>query len=264
MVRVFEESDRENLVEFLSEEAAINLFILGDIENYPFDCETMTVWGGFDNDNNIRSVLLRYEEFYIVYYKEKSEDGEIFKDMILSAKPEAKILSGKAEVLKDFKGIFEASSVKETFFSELTTGEALKAFDDEVKIAKPSDGKRLYEFIIGIKEFSSSMSTSVEKIENALTSKNDRIYFIENEDGEIISQARSSAENSKSAMIVGVATKEGYRNKGLVSKCISKLCSDLINEGKTLCLFYDNPIAGELYKKIGFKDIDNWTMIVRE
>lgn len=28
-----------------------------------------------------------------------------------------------------------------------------------------------------------------------------------------------------------------------------------------IILFYDNPLDGRIYKKLGFEDIDKWTMI---
>ncbi len=62
-------------------------------------------------------------------------------------------------------------------------------------------------------------------------------------------------------MVVGVATLKEYRGGGLMSKCLSKLCVDVMSEGKMLCLFYDNPKAGSIYHKLGFKTIDNWMMI---
>ena len=38
------------------------------------------------------------------------------------------------------------------------------------------------------------------------------------------------------------------------------LCEELLGEGKELCLFYDNPDAGTIYKKLGFEDIGFWIM----
>ncbi len=75
------------------------------------------------------------------------------------------------------------------------------------------------------------------------------------------SVAQTTAENSMSAMVVGVATLKEYRKKGLMSKCLSKLCYDLLNEGKTLCLFYDNPKAGRIYHALGFETLDKWSMV---
>jgi predicted GNAT family acetyltransferase len=41
---------------------------------------------------------------------------------------------------------------------------------------------------------------------------------------------------------------------------MNALCLDVLAEGKTLCLFYDNPKAGSIYKRLGFKDIGFWSM----
>jgi predicted GNAT family acetyltransferase len=86
-----------------------------------------------------------------------------------------------------------------------------------------------------------------------------RACFIK-ENGVIISSASSTAENSQSAMIVGVGTLPKYQKNGLASYCMSKLCEELLAEGKMLCLFYDNPTAGSIYKRMGFVDIGKWCM----
>ena len=48
-------------------------------------------------------------------------------------------------------------------------------------------------------------------------------------------------------MIVSVATQKNYRYRELMTKLLSRLFRDLFCEGKRLCLFYDNPEAGEIY-----------------
>jgi len=40
--------------------------------------------------------------------------------------------------------------------------------------------------------------------------------------------------------------------------CMKRLCTDLIKEGKSLCLFCDNPKAASIYRKIGFQQIGTW------
>ncbi len=44
----------------------------------------------------------------------------------------------------------------------------------------------------------------------------------------------------------------------MASACITKLCQDLVSEGRGVCLFYDDPEAGRIYKKLGFKDMGMW------
>ena len=72
--------------------------------------------------------------------------------------------------------------------------------------------------------------------------------------------AKSTAENDNTAMIIGVGTHPKYRNRGLASKCLIKLCKELLAENIKPCLFYDNEEAGKLYNKLGFKTIDNWSI----
>ena len=72
--------------------------------------------------------------------------------------------------------------------------------------------------------------------------------------------AKSTAENKTHAIIVGVGTHPQFRNKGYATKCISKICGELLNENKIPCLFYDNEEAGKIYKKLGFIKIGNWSI----
>jgi len=80
---------------------------------------------------------------------------------------------------------------------------------------------------------------------------------------QVVSSASSAAENSRSAMIIGVCTAKEYRDQGFATKCMVHLCRRLLEEGKVVCLFYDNPAAGRIYKRFGFHDISRWAMANR-
>lgn len=65
-----------------------------------------------------------------------------------------------------------------------------------------------------------------------------------------------------SAMIVGVATAREYRGKGYASAVVQTLCRNCFDRGKKyLCLFYDNPAAGRIYHRIGFKALGEYGML---
>lgn len=262
MIRKLKELDRRKIMIFLSDEVAINLFIVGDIENFGFDKEFQEVWGSFDDKTEkLNGVLLRYNENYVPYFKDDKFDISGFEDIIKRDKKKI-IISGKESIVIKFKSTRENTTEKSTYFCELSEGSKLKKFGDDIKIATVKDAGRIHNLIQEIKEFSNLRGNSIEEIERGIKTKTGRKYYMENDSGEMITIAQTAAENSRSAMIVGVATKMGYRKKGLMSQCLSKLCFDILSEGKSLCLFYDNPKAGSVYHKMGFKSIEKWMMLV--
>jgi len=90
-------------------------------------------------------------------------------------------------------------------------------------------------------------------------------YYIQRDHGQIIASAGTTAENSASAMIVGVCTARGHRGRGIASRLVSFLCSQLIGQRfQSLALFYDNPEAGHIYRRLGFTDAGDWMMAARK
>lgn len=261
MIRKLKEEDRARILDFLSEEAAINLFIIGDIENFGFDEDFQELWASFDEEENIEGVLLRYNESYIPYYKSSQFDISGFKS-IIELDETNKILSGKESIVDHFRGILRQPSEKGMYFCELREKGKLKDYGEEIKIATVEDAVRIYDLLEEIEEFQATDTNSVERIERIIRTKAGRIYYMEDDEGTIMTVTQTTAENSKSAMVVGVATRKAYRKRGYMSQCLSKLCNDLLSEGKSLCLFYNNPEAGSVYHKMGFESIGRWKMLI--
>lgn len=261
MIRKLNKSDKEKVLRYVSKEPSINLFLIGDIEQFGFDKDFQEVWGKFDNENNLKGVLLRYTNNFIPYYEDIHEDIEGFKEIIKAYKGNV-MISGKDDLVEGFKDVINNCVERKTYFCELKDKKNLCRWDETVKLGVPQDANRVYDILETIEEFTAE--NNKERIKDRLEDKSSRVYYIENEKNEIISVSQTTAENSKSAMVVGVATRKGYRGQGHMSKCLSRLCNDLLNEGKTLCLFYDNHKAGKIYHKIGFKEIGIWTMLVEK
>lgn len=72
-----------------------------------------------------------------------------------------------------------------------------------------------------IKEFG-SRDENEELIIRQIEKGVKRIYYIE-QDQEVVAVAETSAENSFSAMITGVATSDGYRQRGFASTLLKKI-----------------------------------------
>lgn len=260
MIRKLTENDRAVVLDFLSVEPSINLFIIGDIEAYGFHEDFQTLWGQYTEDGALEGVLLRYHESFIPYFIDPEFDITEFLNILLNNKGKI-MLSGKESIITKFNAVLPAHKAKSMYFCELNSPDSLNPSKDshDIKIAVEEDAERVFNLVDQIEEFEAIIS--VERIKNKIQTRSGRIYYIENENGEMVSVAQTSAENSKSAMVVGVATLPGYRCNGYMSRCLSKLCKDVMSEGKTLCLFYDNAKAGSIYHRLGFKSIDNWMMV---
>lgn len=261
MIRKLTENDRNEVLQFLSVEPSINLFIIGDIEAFGFEESFQELWGQFNINDELEGVLLHFNENYIPYFIKSDFDITGFKEIIL-ADTDKVMVSGKESILKRFLEFLPNHTAKATYFCELTNRNQLEMSceSDFVKVATEDDAERVYNFIENIDEFNGA-DNYIDRIAHKIRTKTGRVYYIENDKGEMISVVQTTAENTKSAMVVGVASLKEYRGKGYMSKCLTKLCLDILSESKTLCLFYDNPKAGRVYHKLGFKTIDNWVMI---
>jgi uncharacterized protein len=260
MIRKLIQSDNDQVLDFLKKEPSINLFIIGDIEAFGFDSDFQELWGKFDEDGEIKAVLLRFHNSFIPYsLNENDLPVTEFAD-IMKSFTEKIFLSGKSSLVERFEGIegLDIGPKKVTYFAECTSDEFISDNTLDIKRATFDDVNRIIELRSSIDEF--IPNPNAERIlKDSMENNTGRTYYID-DDGKMVASASTAAENSMSAMIVGVCSHKGYRRKGLATAVMQKLFKDVMDEGKILCLFYDNPEAGRIYKRLGFKDIGNWTM----
>ncbi|WP_054940910.1 GNAT family N-acetyltransferase [Paenibacillus ihuae] len=263
MIRKLHEADRTRLMELVGRNPAINLYIIGDVENFGFDQEFMELWGECDSpDGPLKAILLRYYNSYLPY-AEGPFDVDGFAGLV-RMNIEAEMISGATDVVQAFRERINIRDEKQMYFAELKElGEVTRpaaAASLAIQKATVQHVDAICTLTDQIEEFLSRPEDSRKSLHKTLESGTGRTYFVE-QDGKIIATASTSAENSLSAMIVAVATHPQYRNQGLASHLMAKLCADMLAEGKSLCLFYNNPQAGLIYKKLGFRDIGSWTMM---
>jgi len=264
MIKKLSEPNRDLVLRFLKKDPSINIFIIGDIENFGFSQSFQEIWGSFDSKGTLRGVLLRFDKNYIPYFIHRNEEMiKEFKEIIMTDKNK-KILCGRASIVDVLKDSLLKYREKIDYFCELKDTINLVEFSQDIKVATLEDGSKIYDLLSNIEEFKKSFTNTIERIEKTIKTKQGKIYYIENEEGKAISIAQTSAENSHSAMVVGVATHKDYRKQGLVSQCLSKLAFDFLKEKNILCLSYDNPKAGSVYHRLGFKNIDRWSILIEE
>jgi len=73
----------------------------------------------------------------------------------------------------------------------------------------------------------------------------------------------SVAQSDFGQLIVGVATDPSDLRHGYAEVCMHALLHDMFKSESKVYLQYDNPIAGRLYEKLGFKIIDQVMHYVR-
>lgn len=250
--------DIGRLYRYISDEPEYNLFIYGDVEAYGLEGDRLDIWA-VENNGEFDSILMRFNEYYIPY----SKNNNFCRLPIINKLKQQKAIyiSGKKAVIEKISGGFPDIKLTDTHLARID-----KLFNKHsapgIQKAELKDIEDITRFYCDIEEFDTR-----NRYQRSLESSRDYIikgtgrFFYMRINGEIVSVAASTAENSKSAMVVGVATSLKHRGKGYATMVVSELCDDILSEGKEfLCLFYYNPQAGRIYKRIGFFDVGSWTM----
>lgn len=252
-------SHKKELLNSIRNYAAENCFLYGDIENFSLESDFMDVWKS-DNNEITTSILLRYYKYYVVYSTNNDDLPAIAK--IINKDNNYQGISGLEKTMESLRSHINFSKIKNMYLAELSS-KSYKKYDPVVtpKTAVKQDINDLFSFQSSIDEFNLT-EESRESFGQEVINGTGRIYFIK-KSNRIVSTAVLTAENSLNGMIIGVATSQNNRRKGLAKSCVGTLCKEMVEKGKSVLLFYDNPDAGRLYKELGFVDINRWTMGVK-
>ena len=264
MIRKLTEEDNSNLMKLIMKEPEFNLYIIGDIENFGYSQDFLELFGEFDGNGVLSAVLVRYFSIFMVHAKDEFDIQGFIN--IIKSYDNVGMLVGKTEIVSKFEGTSLGLNK-----CELHHFAVLKEINPSFKIDKDiivkragiEDVERIVDLKNRIAEFSNGSNNFKDILLNDLKAGTAHGYYVE-VDSNIVSYAQTSAENSMAAMVVSVMTDNKYRKNGLASACIEALCKDLIKHKKELCLFYRNPEAGAIYKRIGFKEIGLWSMYMKK
>ncbi|MFL0246063.1 GNAT family N-acetyltransferase [Candidatus Clostridium stratigraminis] len=263
MIRKLDESDNNNLMKLIMDEPEYNLYIIGDVENFGYCQDFLELFGEFDECGMISAVLVRYFGIFNLYAKDRFDVNGFIN--IMKNYKKLGMLVGKTQIISRFEDTSIGFNKYELHhFAVLKELKLEFEIDKKVIVKKANIGDvgRIADLKNMIGEFSRGSNNFKEILLNDFKAGTAHGYYVE-VDGNMISYAQTSAENSKSAMVVSVMTDKKYRKKGLASACLKVLCDDLVKQGKTLCLFYKNPEAGAIYRKLGFEEIGLWSMYMK-
>ena len=248
---------KEALLDFLNQQPALNLFIIGDIETYGFHSSDQDVWAYLDERNEITGVLLRYKNNLIPAH---AVDFIGFKDFVSCIK-EVKMmryLSGRKEILDLYAAEFPEFHKETTFFAEC---QKLRIHPLQMELVEDLTLRDIPGYLALQKAAFNKTVQTMEDLAEAIESQMITVKIIKNQQGEIVSGGQIAVESQRSGMIVGIATLESERSSGYGSAIVASLVEHCNQQKKSACLFFNNPAAGSIYHRLGFVDLDRWILL---
>ncbi|AEV29281.1 putative acyltransferase [Sphaerochaeta pleomorpha str. Grapes] len=249
------------VLEYIKKEREMNLFLEGDIEQYGLEGPIVEL---FAFSEPWDCILLRYFQNYVIY--SSNEDYKAADVAAFLKDKKVQVISGKESLLKMISPYYPSLKIQGTYLCRCESGTKRETVygNREIRKLDSNDAESLAALYKTIKEFSKPyIEHEAEKIQELKESLGlASLAFGLFEGPLLVSAGYATAKTKSGAMIVGVATREGYRQKGYATQVVDALCSESFDSGLSfLCLFYDNPKAGEIYRKIGFKEIGRWGML---
>ncbi|MBE6499011.1 MAG: GNAT family N-acetyltransferase [Methanobrevibacter thaueri] len=250
MLKKVEKTEEKLIKNYIGTEYHKCLYLYLDLIKYGLNNENLKFWLNIHN-HETKGVILKYYSGMHIFSKNHDCNLNEIIELITEENPtiicaEKKIIEKLSKQLQNEKYIAEYGWVRVlSQYCNYDTTSVEKANENDLKeIAQLIINDHMGEFY-DLEELISQMK---ERIDDNYS----RNYIIK-ENGKIISNASTTAEIDKIAVLSNVITNETQRGKGLATKVCSKLCNDLIKEGKNVYLINYTDESIGLYDKLGFE-----------
>jgi len=253
-VRLLSEADLPGLRDVLTREPYYNLFMIGDLEMLGIADPELFYWGQFAGDQLV-GVAMRYKRNWHFYDTGGADLAEFAQAIDLY--PEDATVNGRDLLVEGILDRLQQSKVVSdhpSYYCALPGDTQLAEPGYPTRRATAADVNALVDHYAAAGEMrrgASSIRTCLE---------HNRVFLTE-VGGQIVSAALTNVETSSMAMIGGVFTPEPLRGRGYASAAMTALCASLLSDGCQPCLFYDDPAAGTIYRRLGFEDIGTWRLV---
>ena len=267
MIRRLDEGDREAVRRLLLGTPQLNLYLLGNLDAYGFAPELSEFLGDVVDgvvdrvvDGRLRGVVNCYMRAGWTIYGEAGADWAGLAhvvDEVALPNPRLQDNPGGVPSLLPYLRRYAVPRVSEEELMELDAG-ALSPRPElpgvVVRRATGADLGRLVDFYAEAEE----MTRAPEAVERPLR---DRRVWLAEIDGAVVATALTNAESVGYAMIGGVFTPPAYRGRGYAGAVVGALCGELQAEGICPLLYWHNPAAGAVYRRLGFRRIGTWRSV---
>jgi predicted GNAT family acetyltransferase len=254
-IRQLNRDDTDELLEFLYQDSYYNIFMVGNLENMGLAHPDLDYWGSF-REGKLAGALMRYRVFWNVYDAGEA-DLRAFA-WLMDRRRDVQALHGRDELIarlaKSLRD-YEVREERRLHFCRLPELKPALTSSHSVRRATLADLPSLVAFYSEAEE----MSRDEQSVRSCL--EQGRI-FVATTKGRITSAALTNTETQNLAMIGGVYTPLEFRHQGYANACMVAICQDLAADGKEACLCYDDPVAGGIYRRLGFKKIGYWRLLL--
>ena len=150
MIQRLNNSHNRKVIEYLHKEKEVNIFLLSDIERFGYDSYFFSIYGGIDENGDIKGILLKCFEFIIFYAYDEFNVDEFAKFINDS---ECEEICGKSEVLEKLEPKINLKRYRKVNIFKLVNTNLLPSYkEDNIKLRKIRFGNlnkvvRLYEEI---------------------------------------------------------------------------------------------------------------------
>ncbi|MFD1736363.1 GNAT family N-acetyltransferase [Bacillus salitolerans] len=250
-IKQLNRSNHREVLRLFGEEIVNYYFLLDGLVSSNYE-KTFKVYGEYDEDRLV-SILVNNFDRNITYYSNQDRDIGIYSSLLRELNYSK--LSGPKVLMEKFIPFIK---VKENTMSYLGVVKNIvieRKLPISIKVAKTKEEIGMqYELLSSTTEFSSSLpktkSIYIANEYKRLQESSDRTVYLEI-NNDMVSSCATIIEDKNSAIIIGVVSNPSYRNKGYGTEVLIGLFELLLEEGKLPYLFYNNPSARSVYKKIG-------------
>lgn len=257
MIRLLAAPDYPLVYDFCAQNPAFNLYFLGNLEALGVESDICQFWGSFDDRGQINGALMRYMDGWDIADAPGCDYAGL--GQIVDAHPAgaARLQDNPRHTasLLPFLRRYAAARIQVETLCDLDAADFHPACQPwPVRRATLADFSALCGFYAGAE----TMARTPRAVERPL--RDGRVFVVE-VGGQIVSSALTNAETRAAAMIGGVYTLPPQRGQGYAAAAMVALCRSLIADGLRPALYYDNPAAGAIYRRLGFTDLGIWRAV---
>ncbi|WP_296884162.1 GNAT family N-acetyltransferase [uncultured Methanobrevibacter sp.] len=250
MFKILEKKDKHLIKEYIGTDYDKCLYLYLDFIKYGLNNNSIKIWTDLTN-NEIKCVILKYYSGMHIFSKNKDCNYEEIKKIITKENPS--IICAEKFLIENLANILKESKYSAEYGWVRVFSKHYQCENSCVELANESNFEEIANLIMNdpMGEFY-KLDELIAQIKERHDDKFGRNYIIKHR-GKIISNASTTAEIDNLAVLSNVITVPEYRGEGLATIVCSKLCNDLIDEGKKVYLINYTEESTGLYDKLGFK-----------